>query len=610
MFHVGSAFAGRPLVEDLGAVAGSRHFRAQARDGSDRYLVLCPRPEKSRLVQLRLGWSLSMETASLATIEDIVDGDDAVAILSEWPAYGSLSERYGRHRPVPSAEARTIVEPILLAVTRMHDAGLAHGAIQPQTVRFRNDAAESATLCGFGGEDTAATIRQDVQAATVLLDWLVRDPKTGERPDELVELLVRGLIHDDLKTIADFHAELMALDLPEPEALDHHVVVADVRERSDDDWLEDSASLLSATAGEWAEPPPVEPAPPPPPPLSANLVHQLREHTLAPVTLEVEDEEEPEDIHLPRIAILALATAVAGISLMGWQFMGQRGPTPVHDLPDPTGWPRYSMSLVPRSQAALGSLGSEPGRASNEDRVSVALRGFMLGAHEVTVRQWKEVMDEPLVHLGEPAVDGALQPCADYGVNDNMPVTCVTWTDAIRFANALSARHGFEPAYTLTDAGVRWDPLATGYRLPTEAEWEAAARGGSEAPYGIWGAQGICRSGAFASMQRLAKFPHLRPSSPIPCAEARAGHAMVGAHEPNANRIHDLHGNVSEWTWDLAGGTHVRTVTEYAPATGARVVRGSSWASDLRDARLSRRRSAEPDTRSYLVGFRLARGTR
>ncbi|MEF9887190.1 formylglycine-generating enzyme family protein [Streptomyces sp. P9-A4] len=163
---------------------------------------------------------------------------------------------------------------------------------------------------------------------------------------------------------------------------------------------------------------------------------------------------------------------------------------------------------------------------------------------------------------------------------DRLPVEGVSWHDAVRFCNALSAREGLRPAYGVpTDPddayGPAWDRTAEGYRLPTEAEWEHACRAGTTEPrYG--------------------------PLDEIAWHRGNSGERLheVAGLRPNAWGLHDMLGNVWEWCWDVYD----------AEVYGSyRVLRGGGWFDPHWSCRASVRRRSHPTLTLDDVGFRLAR---
>lgn len=209
------------------------------------------------------------------------------------------------------------------------------------------------------------------------------------------------------------------------------------------------------------------------------------------------------------------------------------------------------------------SMGSKDGRPDEVPVHTVRIGNFLLGRYEVTQRQWREVMGT------DPARNAGCDDC---------PVEQVSWDEVQDFLRRAPA-----------PPGVR-------LRLPTEAEWEYAARGGTahrrwpgteeerELPEFAW------FSGSFAGKTR-----------------------PVGLKEPNALGLHDMAGNVAEWCadWygeDYYGGSPVDNPS--GPDGGTRrVVRGGSWLSGPRDTATSRRGARSPGTRSPAVGFRFAADT-
>nr|WP_198663546.1 formylglycine-generating enzyme family protein [Jiangella endophytica] len=194
-------------------------------------------------------------------------------------------------------------------------------------------------------------------------------------------------------------------------------------------------------------------------------------------------------------------------------------------------------------------------------RWTVDVAGFSLGAVPVTQALYAEVT--------------SLRPSASDG--DALPVECVSWWDAVRFCNALSAREGLTPAYDVDEAAERaeWDATADGYRLPTEAEWEHACRAGTTGP----------RYGALDEIawHRGNSDERIHPA---------------GTRAPNPWGLYDLIGNVWDWCWDVYDAQVYGTY---------RVLRGGGWFDEHWSCRASVRRRSHPTYRVDDVGFRLAR---
>ncbi|MDJ0837580.1 MAG: formylglycine-generating enzyme family protein [Acidobacteriota bacterium] len=221
------------------------------------------------------------------------------------------------------------------------------------------------------------------------------------------------------------------------------------------------------------------------------------------------------------------------------------------------------LVTIPSGSFFMGSPENEEGRFQDEVLHQVHLtRGFYLGATEVTWAQYEAVME------------GAERPD---GVAGNAPVTDVTWNDAEEFCRLLTERER--------------DRLPTDwvYALPTEAQWEYAARAGSRTRYSF-GDDDV----------RLAEYDWF---------DGRVDEAQpVAALKPNGWGLYDLHGNVLEWCRDRYGEYEQGTATDpLGPSTGLdRVVRGGGWVSSTRYCRVAYRLRSEPGDRDGDLGFRVA----
>jgi formylglycine-generating enzyme required for sulfatase activity len=261
-----------------------------------------------------------------------------------------------------------------------------------------------------------------------------------------------------------------------------------------------------------------------------------------------------------------------------------------------------TLKLLPPGQFTSGSPRREPGRRTNEVQRRIELqRPAYLALRAVTNAEYRQFKAEHLV--------GAFrQETLDL---DNYPVANVTWQEAAAYANWLSQRDGLPPAY-VNQGGklVLANPVTTGYRLPTEAEWEYAARwnGGSNDRKYPWGANLPIppKAGNFADAQAV----YLQGSVLADYDDGFRVVAPVGSFAPNPLGFYDLGGNVLEWTTDyytVYPGSDQTVVDPTGPADGqAYAIRGSSWlTASVAELRLAWRdygTSGRPN-----LGFRLAR---
>jgi formylglycine-generating enzyme required for sulfatase activity len=266
--------------------------------------------------------------------------------------------------------------------------------------------------------------------------------------------------------------------------------------------------------------------------------------------------------------------------------------------------PRLRIDTVSFGPASfvMGSPRDEVGRFDNEDQHTVRVpRRFALATTEVSQGLYRAVM-------------GVNPSYETNGIGDELPVNQVSWLDAVKFCTKLSVSQGLRPAYTAPgevdtweDAdAVRWDPEADGWRLPTEAEWELAARAAGKEAYGSTAdpAQ-VC---TFANVADDAAKAAGVGYEYFPCNDGFAKLAPVGSLAPQAG-LHQMLGNVWEWTWDrYAEDITGEKVDQGGPSGGVpRVYRGGSFHVPPRLVRVAVRDGIEPSIRGDVLGLRLAR---
>ncbi|MBA4378754.1 MAG: hypothetical protein C0395_08935 [Gemmatimonas sp.] len=249
-------------------------------------------------------------------------------------------------------------------------------------------------------------------------------------------------------------------------------------------------------------------------------------------------------------------------------------------------WPFATVRLEAGAYF-MGSAAPEPGREADEGpRHEVTLtRPLLVATTELTNGQWDEVRRDGRVE--DPTLA-------------NQPVVDVTWYDAVMFCNAKSAADGLTAAYTINGPQVAWNPNADGWRLPTEAEWEAFCRAGT---------QGSLSDGELSRLD-MEVDPVL---SFFGWSAANSDNRVkpVRALLPNPMGLYDVHGNLLEWCWDRYGETYYTAapVTDPGgPATGSnRVLRGGSFADANQRLRCAARAYLDPSFSVGIVGFRPVR---
>ena len=237
------------------------------------------------------------------------------------------------------------------------------------------------------------------------------------------------------------------------------------------------------------------------------------------------------------------------------------------------------------------------GENSERPTHSVTLSSYYMDRYEVTQAEYYAVM--------------GYNSGVEYGYGSNYPAYSVSWYSALKFCNLRSIAEELTPVYTISgstdpntwggipatnnaiwnDVSCDWE--ANGYRLPTEAEWEYAARGGSSEPDYLY-------SGTDA-IDTVAWY-----------TDNATGSKPVGGKAPNALGIYDMSGNVYEWCWDVYGAYSSSPATNpHGPASQTnrtdRVRRGGYWESNATFCRNSFRGFNDPASALKGIGFRLCR---
>ena len=268
------------------------------------------------------------------------------------------------------------------------------------------------------------------------------------------------------------------------------------------------------------------------------------------------------------------------------------------------------FALISAGTFQMGDSFGE-GDAGERPLRQVTVSAFYMAERETTKALWDEVRAWGVSHgYTDLAVGG--------GKASHHPVQNVTWFDVVKWCNARSEKEGLVPCYTVGGTPMRTGTAipvvhwtAKGYRLPTEAEWEKAARGGLKEKRFPWGdtithsqvnyqsneqfAPDISPMRGFHPTYDIGDFPYTSP---------------VGSFAANGYGLYDMMGNIYEWCWDWYGryAPTIPTEPQGNSLGTSRVMRGGSFYYSGNYGRAGYRNRSNPVEPNYDVGFRMVRG--
>jgi formylglycine-generating enzyme required for sulfatase activity len=268
-----------------------------------------------------------------------------------------------------------------------------------------------------------------------------------------------------------------------------------------------------------------------------------------------------------------------------------------------------SFVRIPGGKFSMGAAKSDQSKSSDElPQHAVTLSPFEMCAYEVTVGEFRSFIAASGYKTQAEREGGgwiwedkwsrkrdATWENTYFSQTDDSPVVLVTWNDAIVYCNWLSSQVGLKPAYAIQDGNVSWDMKANGFRLPTEAEWEYAARGGNKLGTKTYpGSNALGDVAWFYGNAGMKTHP-------------------IGKKKPNEIGLFDMSGNAWEWCWDWYDSSYYSDSPASDP-TGpkygsGRVIRGGAWIAGpekgfMRSVDRNNSGSSRPD---YSIGFRIAR---
>ncbi len=544
---------------------GTVHPRSGARgedfaDGLERFLG-----EARRLTEFK-------GLSSIVTCRDFFrENGTAYIVMGHEDAMSLgdlLAAREAAGQPFGEADLRAVVLPLLAGLRKVHDAGVLHRDIKPSNILIRRDAdreGDRPVLIDFGAaKQTVAGLSRTYAPYTEGYAAIeqVGEGKLGPWTDlyalgAVMWRMVAGGAPESVSRLpAKVETRTNAYLRGEADPLRSAREVGSGRfsERT----LEAIDRCLALRDADRVQD-------------CADLARLLQVPKHAPVALRSEakpsgaesDEaesstaasgEKPPPRRVTRWTSASLAAMVVAVSIAAVVWVGDvKNGDVKNEVTNSIG---MRFVLVRAGSFRMGSPLGEDGRFLNEPLHDVTItKDFYLGKYEVTQREWRAVMGN--------------NPSRFAGCDD-CPVENVSWNDATEFVTELNQLERINA-----------------YRLPTEAEWEYAARAGTD------GARYHSAIGAVAWYARNS--------------DARTH--PVGGKTPNAWGLHDMLGNVWEWVQDWYGSYPSGAATDpRGPATGSgRVLRGGSWSNHPRYGRSAYRYGVSPGYRYSYLGFRVLR---
>ena len=328
---------------------------------------------------------------------------------------------------------------------------------------------------------------------------------------------------------------------------------------------------------------------------------------LDPITLDQNGDADTRPLPVPSSMTVGTQVWVQGVQVSVFSMPTLEAtnmvPVTVEQMPGPP--PRPDMVLIAGGTFEMGDHAGV-GNSDEQPVHSVTLDAFYMDVYEVSNTKFADYLNNSNVSVSGSSVyqvGGAGQEICGlaYGLNhngtsfgidagkDNHPVVNQTWYGAALYCNYLSAADGRTPCYDETTFAC--DYTADGYRLPTEAEWEYASRGGEHNPYYQypWGSNSITSGDANYWGSNIGTT------------------VDVGNYAANGYGLYDMAGNVWEWTGDWYGTYSASAQTNpTGPASGShRVLRGGGWVTSAINLRCAARSYINPTSRYNGLGFRV-----
>ncbi len=631
---------------------------------TDRATVAPHSGEDGELLRFGLGQFLTeartlaqLDHPNIVRVYQVFEANDTAYLVMEFYEGLTLAEHLDHQGGrLPEEQAKQLMLPILDGLRAVHAQGFLHRDIKPQNIYLAQleSGGVRPILLDFGAARQAMGERSrslsvvvsagyapfeqyhrkghqgtwtDIYSAAAVLYRMV----TGEVPPEanermagddlkpatafgvsrpLSDALAAGLALDPKarpQTVQEFQARLWGKAPPDPKprpdpATDPEPVP--VRRR----WWPAALAVGFALAGlgGWYQYRAVE--------LAASVRQQAQEAALAAARAEAQQQADRADAaEAARVAAAAQAAEFARVAEAARQAEAARVAGRLTEAARAAERPRVDsatdMVRIPAGTFTMGAPANEPQRGSDEGpQHEVYINAFELGRHEVTLAQFRAFVAASPGYRTEAEKGGGCYGYKDgywikdkafswrnagFQQEDQFPVVCVSWNDAKDYVAWLSKQTGLA------------------YRLPSEAEWEYAARAGPSTGR-FWG-DDPDRACAFANGADQAAKSRFADWTTANCDDGAVFTAHVGSYQPNPWGLYDMLGNVWEWVEDCYHDSYTGAPAngsawlDYCFESGRRVLRGGSWDNNPGLLRSADRLRNNTGNRFNNVGFRVAR---
>ncbi len=279
---------------------------------------------------------------------------------------------------------------------------------------------------------------------------------------------------------------------------------------------------------------------------------------------------------------------------------------------------QYSGGMVlVEAKGKSFEMGSALGNADEQPVHTVSFsRSFWMDTTEVTQGEYERIMRAGYAAYSTPDWS------TSYGVGVRVPAYLLEWGDAVLYCNARSTAEGLDPVYTYTKIlgtpgngcaleGVTADLKKSGYRLPTEAEWEYACRAGANFDFS-WGKNAAEYPSNSADSAEVDSYAVWAGNSwNLGSDDGRFGFAAAASRKANAYGLYDMAGSAWEWCHDWYDATYYTAAPVADPegpsSGGWHALRGGSWGNEASHLRASNREFTTPDYIFNFIGFRAVR---